>query len=670
MYKKSAAAVAVAVVVTACGQSQAPSAPPDQGTQTVQPTTATQVVQLGGEATSAGTLSADSGEIQQVDPAKFHKEPGYSPYAGRRYPERPYFGDQHVHTSWSADAGGSGTTLGPVEALRFARGEEVVSTSGQPVKLGTPLDWAVITDHSDGMGVIAEIKAGNPEMMADPTIKKWHDMFAAGPAEAMKATMELINAQSTKTLPPLVMDPKFAQSVWLKNTAIAEKYNEPGRFTAFIGYEWTSNAGGGDNLHRNVIYRDGKDKADRVLPFTTFQSENPEDLWKWMAEWEKNTGGKLLAIPHNGNLSNGRMFALTTFAGEPMSKDWAAERQRWEPLFEAIQMKGQSESHPSLSTTDEFAVNYELWDRGNLVLQPKQPGMIQHEYLREALKNGLKVEQDLGANPFKYGMAAGTDTHNGLTAAEEDNFFAKFPSAEPRADRWDEDAMKFGERVIKGWEMTGAGYTAVWATGNTREEIWDAMKRRETYATSGPRMVVRFFGGYDFTPADISRSPAVAGYAKGVPMGADLPAAPAGKAPTFLVAALKDPRTGNLDRIQVIKGWLDAAGKPQEKIYDVVWGDAERRKVVKGKLAPVGSTVDLARATWTNTIGDPELIGVWTDPDFDPSVRAFYYARVLEIPTPRWTAYDAAYFKVKIADHVPMVTQERAFTSPIWYNPT
>jgi hypothetical protein len=670
MYKKSAAAVAVAVVVTACGQSQAPSAPPDQGTQTVQPTTATQVVQLGGEATSAGTLSADSGEIQQVDPAKFHKEPGYSPYAGRRYPERPYFGDQHVHTSWSADAGGSGTTLGPVEALRFARGEEVVSTSGQPVKLGTPLDWAVITDHSDGMGVIAEIKAGNPEMMADPTIKKWHDMFAAGPAEAMKATMELINAQSTKTLPPLVMDPKFAQSVWLKNTAIAEKYNEPGRFTAFIGYEWTSNAGGGDNLHRNVIYRDGKDKADRVLPFTTFQSENPEDLWKWMAEWEKNTGGKLLAIPHNGNLSNGRMFALITFAGEPMSKDWAAERQRWEPLFEAIQMKGQSESHPSLSTTDEFAVNYELWDRGNLVLQPKQPGMIQHEYLREALKNGLKVEQDLGANPFKYGMAAGTDTHNGLTAAEEDNFFAKFPSAEPRADRWDEDAMKFGERVIKGWEMTGAGYTAVWATGNTREEIWDAMKRRETYATSGPRMVVRFFGGYDFTPADISRSPAVAGYAKGVPMGADLPAAPAGKAPTFLVAALKDPRTGNLDRIQVIKGWLDAAGKPQEKIYDVVWGDAERRKVVKGKLAPVGSTVDLARATWTNTIGDPELIGVWTDPDFDPSVRAFYYARVLEIPTPRWTAYDAAYFKVKIADHVPMVTQERAFTSPIWYNPT
>ena len=427
------------------------------------------------------------------------------------------------------------------------------------------------------MGVITELKSGNAEMMADPTLKKWHDMFAGGPVEAKKAVMELINAQSTKTLPPLVMDPKFGKSVWLKNTAIAEKYNEPGRFTAFIGYEWTSNAGGGDNLHRNVIYRDGKDKADRVLPYTTFQSENPEDLWKWMAEWEKTTGGKLLAIPHNGNLSNGRMFALSTFAGNPMTKAWAAERQRWEPLFEAIQMKGQSESHPSLSTTDEFAENYELWDRGNLVQAPKQPGQIQFEYVREALKNGLKVEQDLGANPFKYGSAGGTDTHNGLVAAEEDNFFAKFPTAEPRPGRWEEDAMKFGDRVVKGWEMTAAGYTAVWATGNTRAELWDAMKRKETYGTSGPHMIVRFFGGYDFTKDDVSRSPAVAGYAKGVPMGADLPAAPAGKAPTFLVAALKDPKSGNLDRLQIIKGWLDKSGKPQEKIFDVAWGDADKR---------------------------------------------------------------------------------------------
>jgi hypothetical protein len=565
----------------------------------------------------------------------------------------------------------SGATLSPADAVRFARGEEVVSTSGQPVRLSRPLDWVAVTDHSDGMGTVAGIREGNAEMMRDATLKRWHDMMHAGPEESAKATMELVAAQSNKRLPPAITDPKYAKSYWEQNTAIMEKYNEPGRFTAFIAYEWTSNAGGGDNLHRNVIYRDGKNLADQVLPMTTFQSENPEDLWKWMSNWEKKTGGKLLAIPHNGNLSNGRMFELQMFMGGAMTRDWAQERQRWEPLFEAIQMKGQSESHPSLSTTDEFAVGYELWDRGNLILQPKKPGMIEHEYARQALKDGLKVEQQLGANPFKFGLAAGTDTHNGLTAAEEDNFFAKFVSAEPRPDRWEENAMKFGGRVVKGWEMTAAGYTGVWATENTRAAIWDAMKRRETYATSGPRMTVRFFGGYDFVPFDArARNPAIMGYAKGIPMGGDLKKAPQGKAPTFLVAALKDPLSGNLDRIQVIKGWLDKSGKLQEKIFNVVWGDADRRKVgTDGKLPPVGNTVDLPTASWTNTIGDPELVAVWKDPEFDPAVRAFYYARVLEIPTPRWTAYDAAYFKVKMDPKVPMITQERAFTSPIWYTP-
>jgi len=650
------------LAVAACG-GQTPQQSPPASTSTAVAQT------LGPAPTNAGTLAADAGEIRAADPSKFNKTPGYSPYAGRNYPERAYFGDQHVHTAWSVDAGGGGTTLTPEDALRFARGEQVTSSTGQPVKLGQPLDWIAVTDHSDAMGVISEIKGGNAEMMQDATLKRWHDMFAKGGSDANAAVFELIKAQATKKLPPLVMDPRFAKAVWDKNIAIQERYNEPGRFTAFIAYEWTSNAGGGDNLHRNVIYRDGKARAEQVLPMTTFQSENPEDLWKWMAAWEQKTGGNLLAIPHNGNMSNGRMFALTTFAGDVMTRAWAEERQRWEPLFETMQMKGQSESHPSLSTTDEFAVNYELWDRGNLTLTPKTPGMIQYEYLREALKNGLKVEQDLGANPFKYGMAAGTDTHNGLTAAEEDNYFSKFPSAEPRADRWSEDAIKFGDRAMKGWELTAAGYTAVWATGNTREEIWDAMKRRETYATSGPRMTVRFFGGFDFTSADISRAPAAVGYAKGVAMGSDLKTAPAGKAPSFLVAALKDPRSGNLDRIQIIKGWLDKSGKPQEKIYDVVWGDPDRRRIVNGRLTPVGNTVDVATATWTNTIGDPELIGVWTDPDFDPAARAFYYARVLEIPTPRWTAYDAAYFKVKMDPSVPMTTQERAFTSPIWYQP-
>ena len=653
--------IGIVVFAVGCGTPQAPAGKPGAAEPSA--------VQLGGAPSAAGTLTADAGEIEPADPAKFHKEPGYSPYAGRNYPQRPLFGDEHVHTAWSVDAGGFGTTLGPEEATRFARGEQVVSTSGQPVRLGQPLDWVAITDHSDGMGVITEIKSGNPEMMADPTLKKWHDMFAAGPVEAKTAVMELIKLQATKTLPKPVTDPRFAQSMWSKNTAIAEKYNEPGRFTALIGFEWTSNAGGGDNLHRNIIYRGGKSEADKVVPYTTFQSENPEDLWKWMAEWEKTTGGKILAIPHNGNLSNGRMFALNTFSGDPLTKAYADERQKWEPLFEVIQMKGQSEAHPSIATTDEFVKDYELWDRGNLTMTPKKPGQLNYEYVRDALKNGLKVEQDIGGNPFKYGLAGGTDTHNALVAAEEDNFFAKFPASEPKADRWDEDAVKMGDRVVKGWEMTAAGYTAVWATGNTRAELFDAMMRRETYATSGPRITVRFFGGYDFTKEDATRTPAVVGYAKGVPMGADLKPAPAGKAPTFLVAALKDRSSGNLDRIQIIKGWVDKSGQTHDKIYDVVWGDKDRRKIVNGRLTPVGNTVDVATATWTNTIGDPELITVWTDPDFDPSVRAFYYARVLEIPTPRWTAYDAAYFKVKMDPKVPMTTQERAFTSPIWYTP-
>jgi hypothetical protein len=320
---------------------------------------------------------------------------------------------------------------------------------------------------------------------------------------------------------------------------------------------------------------------------------------------------------------------------------------------------------------DEFAVGYELWDRGNLNLVPKKPDVIQYEYARQALKNGLALEQELGTNPFKFGLVSGSDAHTGLTAMEENNFFCKFVSCEPRPERWSEDALKFGDRSVKGWEVTAAGYTGVWVSGNTREAIWDALKRKEVYSSSGPRMLVRFFGGYDFDEHDAAtRAPAEVGYQKGVPMGGDLQSAPEGKVPTFLVAALKDPIGANLDRIQIIKGWLDPDGKTHETIYDVVWGDADKRKPqAEGKIPPVGSTVDLANANWTNTIGDPELITVWKDPDFDPSLRAFYYARILEIPTPRWTAYDAKRFNVKMGEEVPMTTQERAFTSPIWYSP-
>jgi hypothetical protein len=647
------------------------------------------------EAHGADAAVTDAGRIDPTTVAKpFRSRKVYSPYANWNYPMRVYWGDTHLHTGWSADAGGFGCTLGPEEALRFARGEQVTASTGQEVRLSRPLDFAVVTDHSDGAGVIFEIKAGNPELMKDPTIARWHDMFNAGGEESTKAVSELIVAQSNKNLPPAITDSKLAASIWKKNTAIMEQYNEPGRFTAFIGYEWTSNAGGGDNLHRNVIYRDGKDKADQISPMTTFDSENPEDLWTWLETWEKTTGGKVLAIPHNGNLSNGRMFALATFLGDPLTREWAERRARWEPLYEVAQIKGTGETHPSLSPNDEFAA-WELWDKGNLNLVPKQPGMLEHEYARRALQNGLVLEDQLGVNPFKFGMVASTDSHTGLSAIEENNFFGKHSGVEPSPQRWKHLVFDFEGRKLAAWEMASAGWAGVWATENTREALWDAMKRKEVYATTGPRMTVRFFGGWNFEPSDAqTRNPAEVGYTKGVPMGGDLSILPPalkdapgkfkglfggklsglvqtalkGRKPTFLVAALKDPLAGNLDRIQIVKGWVDAEGEIQEKVYDVAWG-GDRQPGPDGTLPPVGNTVDVKNATWTNTIGAPELIAVWKDVDFDPSQRAFYYARVLEIPTPRWTAYEAKRFGITMSDDVPMIGQERAYTSPIWFTP-
>ena len=610
-------------------------------------------------------LAQDMGEVPTTAP-KLQKIPGFSPFSGRNYPTRVYWGDEHVHSGWSGDAGAFGCTLGPDEAFRFARGEEIVSSTGTPARLSRPLDWIALTDHSDAMGIIFEIRGGNPELMKDPTIRRWHDLMASG--QGPQAAAEMIAAQSNQKLPAAIMDPKLAASIWAKTTAIVDKYNDPGRFTALIGYEWTPNPGGGDNLHRNVLYRDGKDKADQVMPLTTFDTENPEDLWAWMESWEKKTGGKLLAIPHNGNLSNGRMFALQTFMGNPITRAYAETRSRWEPVYEVTQIKGDSETHPTLSPTDEFAA-FERWDVANLAGVPKKPEQIQFEYARRALENGLLLEQKLGVNPFKYGLVAGTDTHTALATSEENNFFGKHTGVEPGPERMAHDVIHTPGISIKGWQMSASGWTGVWATENTRAGIWDALKRKEVYATTGPRMTVRFFAGWDFTEAEgRNRNPAEVGYERGVPMGADLKPGPAGKGPTFLVAALKDPLSGNLDRIQIIKGWVDTSGKVQEKVYDVAWS-GNRKKDAKGKLPPVGNTVNVAEASWSNTIGASELGTMWKDPSFDPKIRAFYYVRVLEIPTPRWTAYDGKRFNVKPPPGAVTVLQERAYTSPIWYTP-
>ena len=436
-----------------------------------------------------------------------------------------------------------------------------------------------------------------------------------------------------------------------------------------IGFEWT--AIGGYNLHRNVLFRGDSSVANATLPFSQFDSKNPEDLWSYMAEFEQRTGSEVLAIPHNGNLSNGRMFTVESFDGKPLTNELAAKRIQYEPLIEVTQIKGDGESHPFLSPNDEFA-GYEVWDRSNLNgTEIKTKDMLKYEYAREALKTGLKLEASLGVNPYKFGLVGSTDSHTSLSAVEEDNFFGKHSGVEPEPHRWEHVVIEAPnpEFNVYGWQQAASGLAVVWATANTREAIFDAMKRKETYATTGTRMVVRFFGGYDFVSEDAeTRMPATAGYEKGVPMGGNLPKAPEGKAPSFLLAAMKDPLGANLDRIQVVKGWRDANGETHEKVYDVAWSD-DRVPGADGKLPSVGNTVDVARAIWKNTIGDPELITVWSDPEFDPKLAAFYYARVIEIPTPRWTAYEALRFKIKMTDNVPMTTQERAYTSPIWYAP-
>jgi hypothetical protein len=583
-------------------------------------------------------------------------------------PRTAYFGDTHVHTGWSADAGMDGAITTPTDAYRFALGQQVTSNSGLPTQLERPYDWFLVSDHSDGMGVINQIIAGNEEMMADATLARWRDDLTSGDEDRMaSAKSELIVMQSEGRLPGPVMDPKWMVSAWEQTVQAAEDFYRPGEFTTFIAYEWTVNSDGGDNLHRNVIFRDSAERALQIQPLTTFVTQDPADLWDWMANYESTTGGRVLAIPHNGNMSNGRMFEEQQFDGSPMTAEWAQMRARYEPLFEVTQIKGQSEQHPSLSPTDEFA-SWDLWDRGNLILSPKPEGALQFEYWREALKSGMRIEQELGVNPFRYGANGGTDTHTGLSTAEEDNFFGKFKTLEPRADRWSFPLITGPTDSYTGWEMAAAAVTGVWATENTREAIWDAMLRKETFATTGTRMMVRFFGGFDLAQGDLDGDMVAAGYERGVPMGGDLSGG-GGQAPTFLLQAMKDPEGANLDRVQIIKGWVDADGQTREQIWDVAWS-GDRQPGADGKLPPVGNTVNLDTAEYDNSIGATQLSAAWTDPDFDPDLRAFYYVRVLEIPTPRWTLYDKVRFDVRdMADDVPLVHQERAFTSPIWYTP-
>jgi hypothetical protein len=615
--------------------------------------------------------------LAQDAPAPTGKKVAYSPYPGKNFPNRVYFGDTHLHTSYSADAGMAGAIVGPEDAYRFARGEEVKSNSGLRVRLARPLDFLVIADHSENLGLAPLIAESDPGLLKSEWGKKVHDLAKSGTIEGQGAAFNMwIGAMQELKDPFKGQEETMARPAWKRITAAAEKFNEPGRFTAIIGFEWTSGPDG-NNLHRNVLFRDGKDKADQIIPLSFYDTGDPEDLWKWMADFEKKTGGKLLAIAHNGNLSNGLMFDdVTLTTKKPLDRDYAERRMRWEPIYETTQPKGDGETHPALSRNDEFA-NFERWDKGSFGPVLKTPDMLRREYTREALKRGLAYETKLGANPFKFGLIGSTDAHTGLVTTTEDNFFGKVAVLEPSADpiRFDEVIVgrvpagrtRANQHLAR--ETSASGLAAVWARDNTREALWDAMARKEVYATTGTRLQVRVFGGFEFTAKDLERSDfAEQGYQRGVPMGGDLKAAPRGKIPTLLVRAMRDADGANLDRVQVIKGWLDAAGKTHEKVYDVAWS-GNRKPGKDGKLPPVGNTVNVKEASYSNAIGAPYLTAYWKDPAFDPKQRAFYYVRVLEIPTPRWTTFDAKVFGVKLPTDVPASIQERAYTSPIWYNP-
>ena len=614
------------------------------------------------------TEALGSGQELVVDPEMLDDRV-YSPYVNRDYPDQVLFGDTHFHTNLSFDAGLVGTTLDVDVAYRFARGEKVLSNTGQPVQLIRPLDFLVITDHAEFIGFAPMLHSSAPELAADPWGRRMIDLFHSGQEGRMQMFAEIIGFGTSGVNPMESND--AARSIWLDFVEKADTYNSPGAFTAMTGFEWTSTPDG-NNLHRVIIQRDGPEKTSQTVPYSLFDSQDPQDLWAYLADYEATTGGQAIAIPHNGNLSNGIMFGERTSMGKRMTSDYAAKRIRWEPIHEMSQIKGDEETHPLLSPDDEFA-DFENWDVGNIAgSAPKTPDMLQYEYARSALKLGLKLGDRLGVNPYKFGFSATTDTHTALATTREENYFGKYQHTEPSPNRHNSEVIPADDPALRilTSEEQAAGLMAVWARENTRGDIFDAMKRKEIYATTGSRIRVRVFAGWEFEPDDVTTPDfAAKGYRNGVPMGGDLTSAPDGAAPRFLVRALRDPDGANLDRVQIIKGWLGTDGETYERIYDVAVSDGRQIGADGRARDPVGSTVDVDNATYTNTIGNALLAAYWQDPDFDPDQPAFYYVRVLEIPTPRWTTYDAAFFDIERPDNVPATIQDRAYTSAIWYTP-
>lgn len=592
--------------------------------------------------------------------------------AGERtaHPQRLLWGDTHVHSSYSMDAGLMGNVrLAPDAAYRFARGEEVVTNTGRRARLKRPLDFLVVADHAEYMGLLPRVRAGDEMLLADPVGRR----IMAGLKEGDKGNVSPMAAELIASLSnnsPIIDNKALKQDVWREITDFAEDYNEPGVFSALIGFEWSAMPSG-DNLHRVVIYRDGAERAGKLIPVSAFEGQRPEDLWSFLERYTEETGGEILAVPHNGNVSNGRMFADTDSEGREIDAAYAERRARWEPLVEVVQIKGDGETHPLLSPEDEFA-DFETWDKSNLLIgmaTPKEPWMLQYEYAREALKRGLEIQARTGANPYRFGMIGGTDAHTSLATAAEDNFWGKAPLGEKGMDRIDHVFINSsgGEAFsTMSWQQVAAGYTAAWAEDNSREAIFDAFKRREVYATTGSRIVLRFFAG-EYSDEDVDRPDWVSiAYRRGVPMGAVM--SPGDTTPVFLVMAAKDPDGANLDRIQIVKGWRTGTGKLREKVYTVA---ASNNRLITNEqhVEPLASTVTENGDGYFNTTGAVQLRAAWRDPDYDPDQPAFYYVRALEIVTPRWTSYDAASSGKSLPPDVTKVVQDRAYSSPIWIQP-
>jgi len=568
-----------------------------------------------------------------------------------------YFGAVHVHTGWSFDGFTNGSKTTPMDAYAWAQGKAITGSGGPELQTKVPLDFYMVADHAEYMGVFNQM--ANPD---SPLSKTELAKAVTSPDTnvRMQAFAGVLRDMSAGKRDPQLSDPKLARSVWAEIIKAADANYVPGKFTTFAGFEWTSNPQQ-RNLHRVVVFRDTAHLPDLVL--SALDSDDPETLWKWMDD-QRAKGSTLFAIPHNGNASDGRMFELTKFNGMPIDAAYNKTRAEHEPLYEITQIKGTSETHPDLSPTDEFA-GFEQWDY-TLSADSERPSHRKGSFVRQALLDGMSQAASGAGNPFKYGFIGDTDTHNAAASNEEFNFTGKFAFENNAKERLTGVPGAPAGQVQQIQEFSSGGLAGVWAPQNTREAIYDAMQRKETFATTGPMMKVRFFGSFDYAPGDVSKADFVkTAYAKGVPMGGDLKPG-AGKAPTFLVSALKDPKSGNLDRIQIVKGWLDRAGKQHEKVFDVAWS-GDRKIGADGKVPPVGNSVDLKTATYTNAIGAPQLATGWTDPEFQVDQRAFYYARVLEIPTPRWNTYDAARLNMAPLTKVPATIQERAWSSPIWY---